>query len=193
MNKSRFIFQWYFKIIVLWLLTLLILTQLISTSLANGGDDDVEDLAKVLGWAAVGLISVAILYVIFYQLFLHSRKILPKNYKFEKRRDNIKKVYMKVKKPLSLLHYFTAFTAIIILLIHGISLIEIEGGEEAVIGLVAGSIYIFYIIMGFLIKVILRKSKKGIKIRKFLFKAHTNLIIFTIVGIITIVHIVISA
>ncbi|MFX0071986.1 MAG: hypothetical protein ACFFAO_12930 [Candidatus Hermodarchaeota archaeon] len=186
MHKKRSIFQGYFKIMLLFFISFLVLTQLISISVANG-DDDVGDIAKDLGWVAVGLFSVAILYVIFYQIFINSKKILPKNEKFEKRRDNIKKIYIKVRKPLSLLHYFAASAAIIILLIHGISLIGNEA-EKVIIGLVAGSFYLVYIIMGILIKVVFKKSKKALKVRKI----HTNLIIFAIIGIITIVHIIIA-
>lgn len=167
--------------------------QFIPVSLANGDDNnDIVDLAGKFGWAAVGLIFLVIIYVFFYQLFLKSRKILPKNDKFDKRMNKIKNLYIKVKKPLSFLHYFAALTVVIILLFHGVPLIGNEA-EKVIPGLVAGISYFFYVILGILIKVVLRKSKKGLKLRKFLFKFHTQLMILILVGLITIVHLAISA
>jgi hypothetical protein len=179
----------FLKIIFLFLLGFLSLNILISASVANGSDDN--GFAEDLGWAAVGLISIAILYIIFYQLFINSRKILPKNDKFEKRRDTIKKIYLKVKKPLSFVHYFATFTAIIILLIHGTFLVRNE--NEAVIpGLIAGVFYILFVSIGFLIKVVLKKPKKTVKLKRKLFKVHTSLIILVIIIALTITHIILA-
>jgi hypothetical protein len=161
--------------------------------LVNGNDNnDIIDLAEKLGWVAVGLIFLVIIHVFFYQFFIKSRKILPKNDKFENRLNKIKNLYMKVKKPLSFLHYIAAFTAIIIVLLHGIPLIGNEA-EKVIPGLIAGISYFIYLIIGILIKAVLRKSKRVMKLKKFLFKIHTHLIMFLIVGLISIIHIAVSA
>ena len=92
----------------------LVLTSVSMATVANGEDeDDFKDNAKNFGVAAIGLFSVSIIYVAFYQTFINSKKILSKNDKFEERRAKIQKVFLKVKKTLSLLHYFTGFTALI--------------------------------------------------------------------------------
>jgi len=189
MNKNRSIYLEYTKKITLILLGFLFINLLISTSVANGNDDN--KIAQNLGWAAVGLISAAILYIIFYQLFINSRKILPKNDKLEKRRDSIKKIYLKVKKPLSLLHYLAVFIAIIILLIHGALLIRNQN-ENVILGLLAGSFYITFAVIGFIIKVVLKTPKKTIKLKKNLFKVHSSIIIFIIIIALTIAHIIIA-
>ena len=47
-------------------------------------DDDFKDRAKNLGMVAIGLFSVSILYVFFYQTFINSKKILPKTINLRK-------------------------------------------------------------------------------------------------------------
>jgi len=47
-----------------------------STVIAEDGEeDDFKDRAKSFGFVAIGLFSVSILYVIFYQTFINSKKI----------------------------------------------------------------------------------------------------------------------
>ncbi len=154
----------------------------------DGEDDDFKDRAKNLGVAALGLFSVSIIYVFFYQTFINSKKILPKNDKFEERRAKIQKTFLKVKKPLSLLHFFAGGTAIILLLIHGATLI-VEGNIKAILGLTTASLYLIFGITGITIKVVLKKIKKLKKLRRTLFKFHTSLIIFIIIISLHIAHI----
>ena len=154
----------------------------------DGEDDDFKDRAKNLGVAALGLFSVSIIYVFFYQTFINSKKILPKNDKFEERRAKIQKTFLKVKKPLSLLHFFAGGTAIILLIIHGATLI-VEGNIKAILGLTTASFYLFLGTTGIIIKVVLKKLKKPKKLRRTLFKTHTNLILFILIISLHIVHI----
>jgi len=179
----------YLKIILV--LTIFALSLVCVSSLAvaeDEEDDDFKDRAKNLGLVAIGLFSVSIIYVFFYQTFINSKRFLPKNDKFEERRAKIQKTFLKVKKPLSLLHYFAGFTAIVLLLIHGTSLIG-EVNTKAILGLTTASLYLFFGIVGIIIKVILKKLKKPKKLRRSLFKIHTNLIIFIIIISFHIVHI----
>jgi hypothetical protein len=181
--------QRIFKIIILLLLSILVITCVTQSVVAEDGEqDDFKDRAKNFGFVAIGLFSVSIIYVVFYQTFINSKKILPKNEKFEERRSRIQKTFLKVKKPLSLLHYFAGFTALILLLIHGTLLIE-EGNVKAILGLTTASLYLFFVIIGITIKVVLKKLKKPKKLRKTLFKVHTNLIIFILIISLHIVHI----
>ena len=151
-------------------------------------DDDFKDRAKNLGMVAIGLFSVSILYVFFYQTFINSKKILPKNDKFEERRAKIQKTFLKVKKPLSLLHFFAGGTAIILLVVHGATLI-VEGNIKAILGLTTASLYLIFGITGIIIKVVLKKLKRLKKLRRTLFKFHTSLIIFIIIISLHIAHI----
>jgi hypothetical protein len=151
-------------------------------------DNDFKDRAKNLGVAALGLFSVSIIYVFFYQTFINSKKILPKNDKFEERRAKIQKTFLKVKKPLSLLHFFAGGTAIILLIIHGATLI-VEGNIKAILGLTTASFYLFLGTTGIIIKVVLKKLKKPKKLRRTLFKTHTNLILFILIISLHIAHI----
>ena len=154
----------------------------------DGEDDDFKDRAKNLGVAALGLFSVSIIYVFFYQTFINSKKILPKNDKFEERRAKIQKAFLKVKKPLSLLHFFAGGTAITLLVIHGATLI-VEGNIKAILGLTTASLYLTLGITGIIIKVVLKKIKKLKKLRKPLFRFHTSLIIFIIIISLHIAHV----
>jgi len=152
------------------------------------GDDDFKDGAKNMGVAALGLFSASIIYIFFYQTFINSKKILPKNDKFDERRAKIQKTFLKVKKPLSLLHFFAGGTAIILLLIHGATLI-VEDNIKAILGLTTASFYLFLGTTGIIIKVVLKKLKKPIKLRRTLFKTHTNLILFILIISFHIAHI----
>lgn len=195
-NALHHISQHYLKTFFVLLGLILILSLFISVSIAQEEEEDEEDekdkgMAQDFGWVAVGLFAASIVYVIFYQVFINSRKLLPKNDKFEKRRDTIKKVFLKVRKPLRILHYFAGITAIIILFTHGISLIG-EDPEKVVVGLTTATLYLFYVTSGILIKVVLKKSKKALKLKKFLFRVHTSLIILALIGSIHLVHLVIA-
>jgi len=179
----------YLKVLLILMIFALGLICVSSIAVAEDEeDDDFKDRAKNMGVVAIGLFSVSIIYVFFYQTFINSKKILPKNDKFEERRAKIQKTFLKVKKPLSLLHYFAGFTAIILLVIHGTSLIG-EGNIKAILGLTTASIYLFFGTTGIIIKVVLKKLKRLKKLRRTLFKIHTNLIIFILILSFHIVHI----
>ncbi len=160
-----------------------------STAVAEDEEDnDIKDRAKNLGVAALGLFSASIIYVFFYQTFINSKKILPKNDKFDERRAKIQKTFLKVKKPLSLLHFFAGGTVIILLLIHGTTLI-VEGNIKAILGLTTARLYLTFGITGLIIKVVLKKFKKPKKLRRTLFKFHTSLMIFIIIISLHIAHV----
>ena len=179
----------YLKVVLILMIFALGVIWVSSATVAEDEeDDDIKDRAKNLGVAAMGLFSISIIYVIFYQTFINSKKFLPKNDKFEERRAKIQKTFLKVKKPLSLLHYFTGFTAIILLLIHGTLLIG-EANIKAILGLITASLYLFFGTTGIIIKIILKKSKRSKKLRRTLFKVHTNLLIFILIISFHIAHI----
>jgi hypothetical protein len=181
----------YLKLFLILIVIALVFTSVSLSTVANGGDDDddFKDRAKNFGVAAIGLFSVSIIYVVFYQTFINSKKILPQNDKFEVRRAKIQTLFLKVKKPLSLIHYFAGFTAIILVLIHGLSLIG-EGNIKAYLGLTTASFYLFFVILGIIIKVVLKKLKRPKKLRRTLFKVHTSLIIFVVIISLHVIHIV---
>jgi cell division protein FtsW (lipid II flippase) len=181
----------YLKIVLVFVIFAFGLVCVSSTAVAEDEDEDdndFKDRAKNLGVAALGLFSVSIVYVFFYQIFINSKKILPKNDKFDERRAKIQKTFLKVKKPLSLIHFFAGGTAIILLLIHGTTLI-VEGNIKAILGLSTASLYITFGITGLIIKVVLKKFKKPKKLRRTLFKFHTSLIIFIIIISLHVTHV----
>ena len=179
----------YLEVVLILTIFALGLICVSSTAVAEDEDEDgFKDRAKNLGVAALGLFSVSIVYVFFYQIFINSKKILPKNDKFDERRAKIQKTFLKVKKPLSLIHFFAGGTAIILLLIHGTTLI-VEGNIKAILGLSTASLYITFGITGLIIKVVLKKFKKPKKLRRTLFKFHTSLIIFIIIISLHITHV----
>jgi len=74
------------------------------------------------------------------------------------------------------------------LVIHGTSLIG-EGNIKAILGLTTANIYLYFGITGIIIKVVLKKLKKPKKLRRMLFKIHTNLILFILILSFHIAHI----
>ena len=188
-KNSQTLNQRNYKVVILFLVSFLIVTCVTQTVVADDGeDDDFKDRAKNFGFVAIGLFSLSIIYVVFYQTFINSKKILPKNEKYEERRAKIQKTFLKVKKPLSLLHYFAGSIAIILLSIHGTSLIG-EGNIKAILGLTTASLYLFLVILGSTIKIVLKKIKKPKNIRRTLFKIHTTLIVFVLIISLHIFHI----
>jgi len=187
--KFQVINKPYLKIVLILLIFVLGLICVSSATVAQDEeDDDFKDRAKNMGVAALGLFSASIIYVLFYQIFINSKKILPKNDKFDERRAKIQKTFLKVKKTLSLVHFFAGGTAIILLLIHGTTLI-VEGNIKAILGLTTASLYLSFGITGLIIKVVLKKIKRLKKLRKPLFKFHTSLIIFIIIISLHIAHV----
>jgi len=69
------------KIVLVFVIFAFGLVCVSSTAVAEDEDEDnndFKDRAKNLGVAALGLFSVSIVYVFFYQIFINSKKILPK-------------------------------------------------------------------------------------------------------------------
>ena len=187
--KFQLLNKYSLKIILILMIFTLGVICVSSIAVAEDEEDnDFKDRAKNLGVAALGLFSASIIYVFFYQTFINSKKILPKNDKFDERRAKIQKIFLKVKKPLSLLHFFAGGTAIILLLIHGTTLI-VEGNIKAILGLTTASLYLSFGITGLIIKVVLKKFKKPKKLRRTLFRFHTSLIIFIIIISLHIAHV----
>lgn len=171
----------------------LIFILIIPFSIANGEDFD-DGNAKDMGYISIGLFVVAILYVIVYHLFLNMNKLARKKEKFNRVRDVSKNLFMKGKMVLSYLHYLAGFVAVAVILMHGITLILIGGFNPVriTIGIIMASIYLYYVVLGFTIKVILKNAKKGVKLRKSFYKIHTNFVIIIIVGALHILHLFID-
>ena len=186
MNRAK-----RYKRILLIIAFFLIFIQIISISVANDLDDG---NAQDMGWVSIGLFAVSILYVIVYHAFLNANKLARKNEKFNGLRDASRNVFMKAKKPLSYLHYLAGFVAVAVILTHGISLILIGGFDplKITIGITMASIYVYYVVLGFLIKVVLKNPKRGAKLKKIFYKVHTNLIIIILVGVLHIIHLAID-
>ncbi|MHA1211496.1 MAG: hypothetical protein ACTSSH_03450 [Candidatus Heimdallarchaeota archaeon] len=152
-------------------------------------DDDNKDIAKDLGWVAVGLLVVSSLYVPFYQLFKITRKIDSEG-KRKGFKDSVAKVFRKLRKPFQYIHYFSGLAALGVLIAHGVFLTKDDA--EAVIGWVSAGIYVFYILTGMLIWFKIIHPKRNKKLRKVVLYIHRSLLLFAIVIIIHIVHVVIS-
>lgn len=165
--------------------------QIIPAVLANGDDFD-DGNARDFGWVAIGLFSLSILYVIFYHSFINSNKLAKRNPKFEGLRDKNRKIFLKVKKPLSYLHYIAGLIAISIILTHGITLIIIGESDtlKIILGITTASVYVYYVLLGLMIKIILKKAKKLAKLKMTLYKVHTNLIIIILIGALHIAHLI---
>ena len=82
-QHSQYFWQRYLKTIIMILLFILGLTLIVSISIAqeeeeeDEKDEDDKGIAQDFGWVAVGLFSMSIVYVFFYQVFMKSNKYLP--------------------------------------------------------------------------------------------------------------------
>ena len=177
------------KISLLFFMGFFMILEFIPNVLANGDEFD-DSNAGDFGWVAVGLFSLSILYVIFYHSFINSSKLARRNEKFEGLRDINRKIFLKVKKPLSYLHYIAGLIAIGIILTHGITLIMIGESDtlKIILGIITASVYVYYVLLGLVIKVVLKKAKKLSKLKMTLYKVHTNLIIIMLIGALHIAH-----
>lgn len=156
----------------------------------DNGDDEFEDLSSSLGWASVGLFVISSLYIVFYQTFRISRKFSDEG-NFASLKENIRVVFLKIRKPFLYTHYFAGFFALVTLLIHGILLTRADE-EPVAVGWATGAIYIFYILTGIILWLKIKPFWSWKKIRKSLLYVHRSLLLFAIVIIIHIVHLAIS-
>lgn len=153
-------------------------------------DDDFEDVSKDLGWAAIGLFVVNSIYVLFSKAFRITRKFSDEG-KFAAVKSNTRSAYLKVRKPLQIVHGVSGLGALVVLLIHGIVLTD--GDSEAVaLGWATTAIFIFYILTGIILMLKLKPFWTAKKVRKTLLFLHRNLILLALIFILHIVHIVIS-
>ena len=147
-------------------------------------DDDIKNL----GVAALGLFSLGLIYVFFFQIMRLTLKLNKEKERNVVFKANYQKFFKVVRKPLQWLHYLAGTAAIVLLAIHGIGMLP-EDNEKAVLGIVTGSFLAFYVLTGFIIKIILAKAKKAKKLKKYLFFIHRSLIVILIVLGIHIAHV----
>ena len=178
------------KYLILIGLFLFLFTVSLSVSFitAEDGEEGDDDSGGDLGVAAIALFSIGALYVIIFQIFLLSTKLPKDQERYVKFKKGMMEFHKKIRKPLSLLHYFAGIAALIILIIHGNALID-KGEDRAIYGIITASFLAFFVISGAIIKLLKGKSQVSKTLKKVLFKVHTNIIVFLIVVAIHLVHI----
>ncbi|MHA1109901.1 MAG: hypothetical protein ACTSRE_02275 [Promethearchaeota archaeon] len=168
---------------------LVITLGFISLGCALGIDIEWEDdTIKNLGVAAFALFAISLVYVFFSQIMRFTMKLNKEKERNVKFKENYLKFFKVIRKPLLIVHYLASTTAIILLAIHGISMLP-ENNEQAVLGIITGSFLAFYIITGIIMKFILPKLKKAKNIRKYMYFIHRSLIVILIVLAIHIAHV----
>jgi hypothetical protein len=177
------------NLILLGMMFLLLAISL-SSSVAYAEDDGEgeHEGEGELGTTAFAIFGVCCIYIIVYQIFILSRKLPKEDERSEKLKKSIGDFHKIVRKPLSLLHYIAGTIAIVILWIHGLSLIG-EEGAQVVYGVTTASLLTFFVVSGLIIKLMPGKSKVVIGLKKILRKIHTNLIFFLIVLAPHLIHI----
>ncbi len=151
----------------------------------DGGDDDGDDLPKALGLTAIILFGVVVSKALIFFIYKFSRK-LPEtkesNVTFKK---NMKTFFMKTRKPLQWTHYIAGSTALILLFIHGISLIG-KSLPRTIQGILTAVILTFYVFTGLITKFKLFKESK--KFKKWIMKVHRNFPFFVFIIIFHLIH-----
>jgi hypothetical protein len=169
------------KIFLILTLFLLISASFMKFAAAEDEEDegDEDDKGKSMGTAAFGLFGISLIYPFFFQI----QRVTMKLNKKKERNIKIKQGYQKflkvVRKPLQWIHYLTALAAIVLFSLHGASMLP-EDNEQAVLGIISGSLLLFYAFTGILLKLILPKIKNATKFRKVMFAIHTSFILIMI-------------
>jgi len=160
----------------------------ISKVSADDGDDDDDenDAANSLGWAAVGLLVVSTIYIVFYQSFKITRKISNEG-KLSSFKDFVAKVFRAVRKPLLYIHYFSGLAALGVLIAHGILLSR--DSAASTIGWASAGIYIFYILTGLILWFKIITPKRTKKLWKVVLYVHRSLLLFAAILAIHIIHV----
>lgn len=176
------------KYLIYTLLIVLFVVVLLSFIQFGAADEWEDDNVKNLGVAALSLFSISLIYVFFFQILRLTMKLNKDKERNVKFKENYQKFFKGVRRPLQWLHYLAGATAIVLLAIHGIGMLP-EDNEKAVLGIITGSFLAFYVLSGFVIKVILAKAKKAKNLKKYLFFVHRSIIVIFIVLAIHIAHV----
>jgi len=184
-TKFQFVLIWF--LIVFGIFVLAINSQgNIQYSLEDDdGDDDGDDLPKALGLTAIILFGVVVSKALIFFIYKFTRKLddtKEKNLTFNK---NMKTFFMKTRKPLQWTHYIAGSTALILLFIHGISLIG-ESLPRTINGILTAIILTFYVFTGLITKFKLFKESK--KFKKWIMKIHRNFPFFIFIIIFHLIH-----
>ena len=182
-------------ILLLFICSILILTSFSILSYADDDDNGSgfleDDVAKDIGYVAIGLFAVGMLNVIVLYSFKFTRKFLGDEGTSGKVKEFTKNLYMKTRKPLNWFHYLATLGATTIIILHGIRFLN-EEEEMGVIGWIATGIFLFYIFTGILIKLRIKPLWKVKIVRRVLNFLHRNLIIFLGVIVLHLAHFLIA-
>jgi len=154
----------------------------------EGDDDGLFDGAGDLGVAAIVLFGIGCLYVIVFQGFMLSKKLLPDNERNNVFKKKYQEFFIKVRRPLYYVHWLAGVGAISVLTFHMIGLVT-TGEEPVLIGIITTILYVFYIVSGAIVKLPLAFLKKLGKFRLVLGKIHRSLLLFFVIIAIHAVHI----
>ena len=183
-TKFQFVLIWF--LIVFGVFVLAINSQgNIQYSLEDDDGDDGDDLPKALGLTAIILFGVVVSKALIFFIYKFTRKLddtKEKNITFKK---NMKNFFMKTRKPLQWAHYTAGSTALILLFIHGISLIG-KSLPRTIYCILTAIILTFYVFTGLITKFKLFKESK--KFKKWIMKIHRNFPFFIFIIIFHLIH-----
>ena len=123
------------------------------------GDDDGDDLSKTLGLTAIILFSLVVSKALIFFIYKYTRKLddtKESNITFKK---NMKTFFMKTRKPLQWTHYIAGSIAIVLLILHGLSL-RTKSLPRTINGIITAIILTFYVSTGLITKFKLFKNSK---------------------------------
>ncbi|MHA2276363.1 MAG: hypothetical protein ACXAC2_11370 [Candidatus Kariarchaeaceae archaeon] len=107
---------------ILTLIFFFLLLIMLPVVVANGDEDDEEDesdIGKNLGVAAMGTLSIGLIYIIFRRSYVYSQKYLKDEQHGDLKRA-LKRLYREFRSPLLLIHNAAMFIATLLGVIHGI-------------------------------------------------------------------------
>jgi len=146
-NKFQFVLIWF--IIIFGVLVLAINSQAnIQYSLEDDepeGDDDGDDLSKALGLTAIILFGVVVSKALIFFIYKFSRKLDETKESNLTFKNNMKTFFMKTRKPLQWTHYIAGSIAIVLLILHGLSL-RTKSLPRTINGIITAIILTFYVL-----------------------------------------------
>ena len=151
------------------------------------GGDDGDDLPKALGLTAIILFGLTVSKALVFFINKYVRKLPDTTDSRIKFKENTKNFFLKTRPVLKYTHYIAAPTALVLLYIHGLSLIE-KSPPRTINGIITAVILTLYVLTGLIAKFKLKPFWTSKKWKKWIMKLHRSLPIFAFIIIFHLLH-----
>lgn len=153
----------------------------------ESGGDDGDDLPKALGLTAIILFGLVVSKALVFFINKYVRKLPDTTDSRMKFKNNTKTFFLKTRPVLRNIHYIAAPIALVLLYIHGLSLIE-KSPPRTINGIITAVILTLYVLTGMIAKMKMKPFFNSKKWKKWIIKLHRSLPIFAFFTVFHIIH-----